>query len=313
MKKFLFPAIAVAMLAMPCQADARTRRIPITFRDTSGIRPYVPVKLNGKPYLFMVHANAALMAMTIHANANAANVTYLGNHHNGFGITTTGKTSELGYDSAKATTFDVGGFVIRNMPIGVFEIPQDVPVNGMIGIQWLRTAKAFLDFDGAQLALPETHKDAERERHRLLSRGYIAVPMQWDSSNPREAVYNVDAKVNGATGRFHVSTVASVILDDQFAHRAGIAMSDQTDRFGGPTGTTGETRTSAGSYTLELAGMTLKPTVASIYDIYTYGNDKRPEDPARQTAGYLGYDFMKANHAVLDFESGTMFLRKRAR
>lgn len=50
-------------------AQAKTACVPIQFRTVSGIRPFLPVKLNGKPFLFILHANAGFYAMANHANA----------------------------------------------------------------------------------------------------------------------------------------------------------------------------------------------------------------------------------------------------
>ncbi len=52
----LFPAVGIQAIA---QSPANIDWVPIQFRQDSGTRPFVPVLMNGKPFLFMVHSNAS--------------------------------------------------------------------------------------------------------------------------------------------------------------------------------------------------------------------------------------------------------------
>ncbi|KQM41151.1 retropepsin-like aspartic protease [Sphingomonas sp. Leaf10] len=288
--------------------EAKTHYVPITYRVTSGVRPYVPVKLNGKPFLLMVHANAGFTVMTTHANAKTAGIVKL-EHKGDYGITGTGVRSTLGRDTAILDRFDVGSFVMRELPISIFEIPQNPPINGMAGIGWLKRAKVIVDYDRARLAIPSNEADAVRERKRLQAAGFIALPMRWDPQTKR---YSVFPKVNGVAARFTVSTVGEVVIDARFAEAAEITVGESTGTFGGPTGTTGDLRKTNSPYTIELAGKRFAAPVAISYDIYAYDAEERPTTVAAQTNGELGCDFMRANHAVIDFGSGTLYLKPPA-
>lgn len=303
--RFVMVASAVASFSAVGLA-AKTTYAPITYRETSGIRPYVHVKLNGQPLLLMVHANAGFNAMITHANAKKADVRDL-HPKDQFGITSVGVKSTLGRDTATADTFTVGGSTIRRMPIQIFEIPQAPPVDGMAGIGWLKEAKVMVDYKRDRLAIPATNADAAKERRRLTTEGYIAIPMTWDATADR---YFVNPKVNGVIGRFNVSTVAQVVLDERFARARKIPLSAPIDTFGGPTGTTGDVRETADHYVLELAGEALIAPKARAYDIYAYDAETRPANTAEEVVGYLGCDFMRANGAVIDFGSGTLFVKR---
>lgn len=307
MKMPCFAAIATALVSFSADnLAARTSYVPIVYRQTSGTRPFVRVKLNDQNLLFMVHANAGFNAMTTHENAKKADVRDLV-EKDGFGITAPGVKSKLGRATATANTFTVGTSTIRHMPIQVFEIPQTIPVDGMAGIGWLRQAKVMVDYRRNRLAIPETNADAAKERQRLIAEGYVAIPMIWDATANR---YFVTAKVNGEPGRFDVSTVSYVVLDEQFARTSKIALSAPIGTFGGPTGATGNERENVDRYTLELSGNMLVAPKAHIYDIYAYDGETRPANHTDQVAGYLGCDFMRANSAVIDFGMGTLFVKR---
>lgn len=307
MRLLRFVAVASALAGFSAAGlSAKTTYVPIIYRETSGIRPYVHVKLNHQPLLLMVHGNASFNAMTTHANAQKSRVRDL-RARDQYGISSGGVKSALGRSTGTVDSFTVGASTIRNMPIQVFEIPQTPPVDGMAGIGWLRQAKVMVDYKRHRLAMPATDADAAKERKRLEAEGYVAITMTWDAAARR---YFVNPKVNGVPGRFTVSTVAEVVLDEQFARARKIALSGPMSTFGGPTGTTGDRRETAEHYSLELAGEALIAPKAQAYDTYAYDAQVRPADPEQQVAGILGCDFMRANSAVIDFGSGTLFVKR---
>ena len=296
--------ITAAALLAGTPATSRSSHVPITWRTTSGTRPYAPVVLDGKPFLFMVHGGADAFAMTTHANAAKAGVTDLVQKGR-YGIKKIGEVSSLGRADATAKTFAIGGVTTRDMPLQVFEIPQDPPVDGMVGIRWLRASKTFVDFAKSELIVPEGPTDADAERATLLKQGYVAHPMTWDAA---VAQYAISAVVNGAPATMRVGTVSDDFLDEPFARAHGLALVQQDGTYGGPTGTTGHFYKTTVPYSLTLNGKPLLTDVATVFDTYAYEAKPRPTTGVL-AAGTFGADFMRRNQAVIDFGSGTLFLK----
>ena len=67
-------ALLTLACILPCTASAQVQYVPLEFRTVEGIRPFVPVEVNGTPFVFMVHANASFYVMSTHANAAKAGV-----------------------------------------------------------------------------------------------------------------------------------------------------------------------------------------------------------------------------------------------
>ncbi|KAB7768794.1 hypothetical protein CKY51_08490 [Xanthomonas maliensis] len=283
---------------------AATQEVPLVYRQIGGTRPYVRVKLNGTPLLLMVHGNAGFSVMTTHANARKAGITAM-TPEGQYGISQPGKVSPLGRASAVAKTFQVGGRTDHDLKIAIFEIPQTSPNDGMIGLPWLRQSKALIDFNRNRLVLPENEAEVQAAHVRLQKAGYIAHPMTWDDKDAR---YVVLPTINGVSGRFVVSTVADISIDAPFAQRAAVALGTAGQEYGGPTGTTGQTRRTQGPFAIVLDGQALHSVEAGVYDLYAYDGTTRPSDATLKN-GYLGCDFMRANHAVIDFGAGILFLK----
>ncbi|KLD69688.1 hypothetical protein Y887_15645 [Xanthomonas pisi DSM 18956] len=255
--------------------------------------------------LLMLHANAGFAVMTTHANAAKAGITDLVSEGQ-YGINAPGQLSPLGRAHAVAKTFQVGHRLDHDLKISVFEVPQDPPIDGMIGITWLKDAKALVDYGNDRLLLPESDLDIQAEHTRLRKQGYVAHPMTWDAADRR---YTVSPSVNGVAGKFVVSTVADIWIDAPFAQRAGIALAPTAESFGGPTGATGEVRSTQGELGMVLDGQPLRSAKGSVMDLYDYDDEPRPADTSTWRSGYLGCDFMRANQAVIDFASGLLFIK----
>lgn len=297
----------MALVAALCAATpiaARPSHVPITYRETSGTRPYVPVAVNGTTLLFMVHAQNDGYAMTTHANAAKAGVTDL-IQKGKYGIAAIGKVSGLGRASAHVHAFAVGGLVTPDMPIDVFEVPQTPPVDGMLGVKWLRASGTFVDFARNELIVPNGPHDAEAERAMLLRQGYVAHPMSW---NPAHDQFTIHPVVAGVPVTFRVGTVGDDVLDETFARAQAIPLVLQEGTYGGPTGTTGHFYETKGAYPFTLDGKPFKTATATVFDTYAYEGKPHPAS-ADAVAGTVGCDFMRANAAVIDFGSGTLFLK----
>ncbi|MEF9421423.1 hypothetical protein [Xanthomonas citri] len=264
------------------------------------------VQLNGHKFLFMVHANTNFYAMTTHANAEKAGIRDLLKQGD-YGISAAGEKSKLGNAKASVENFQIGSSIIAPMPIRVFEIPQDPPVDGMVGLMWLKKTKAVVDYAQGQISIPAKEEDLKEEGRRLEKLGYIAHKMKWDEKEMR---YIVAPKVNGGGERkFVVSTVSYFVIDEQSAKESSVQVGEVVDTYGGPTGAVGDERASLGDIELFLDGQKLASPAARIYDIYAYDGSARPTAKKDRVDGFLGCDFMLANHAIIDFGSELIYFK----
>jgi hypothetical protein len=306
MKALKYPFLAlVAMLAGVSSVEAATSYAPVQFRTVSGIRPFVQVLLNGKPFLFMVHSNAGFYMMTTHANAAAAGVTNLENLDN-YGISSPGHLSGLGRAKAVLEQLQVADDKAANVPLLVFEVPQDPPMEGMLGVRWLRAKRAILDYDRSRLALPENPQDSETEDRALAADAYVPHPMIWDETH---SIFFVHATVNGTPVDMDVSTVAENGLDIEFARKASIPVGPVVDQYDGPKGSTGEDFIAKKQVSITIDGQQTAPAQPHIYDMYAYDSEERKPDPDAEHLARIGADFMLANQAVIDFGTNTLFIR----
>jgi hypothetical protein len=297
---------ALVALSGTSTAIADVTYTPIHFRTISGIRPFVDVRMNGKPFLMMVHANAGFYAMTTHANATSIGVSGLVKKSN-FGISSEGHVSELGRAETTLTELRVGDSKVKNVPLSVFEVP--VPdMQGMLGIDWLRAERVIVDYDADRIGIALTKGDSTSADRDLIDRGYLPHKMIWD---PKQGIYYVMAAVNGVPARLTVSTVSTNIIDTAYAHSAKVGVGPVVDQFDGPKGTQGDVFLSRGAVSIIIDGQATASDQLQILDTYAYNAERRPSDPSMAVQGVLGAQFMLANQAVIDFGSETLFLPKR--
>lgn len=76
----------------------------------------------------MVHSNAAFKMMTTQANAEKAGVKDA-TYKDSYGISTFGHVSTLGRSRGVLPSLEVGDRMFANVPINIFEVPQDVPMD----------------------------------------------------------------------------------------------------------------------------------------------------------------------------------------
>lgn len=298
---FLFAAGAALAYASPAQV-AYT---PVTFRQVSGTRPFVRVELNGKPFLFMVHANAKLYAMTNHANAAVAGMDHL-EKKNDYGIETNGKVSNLGRAEATLKSLQVGPSSSNAVALSVFETPQDPPMDGMLGMAWLRDKRVIVDYDQARVGFPTTPAGGKEEDKRLTTLGWVAHKMRWDAMTRS---YYVSGTVNGAPVQLQVGTVAQNTLNEDFARTALVTLGPKVDEFGGPAGATGDVFIAKTPVHIEVDGQETAPIQPLIWNFDAYNSSKNPSG----IQATLGADFMLANVAVIDFGTETLLIKPRAR
>jgi len=276
--------------------------VPIVFRRVSGIRPFVEITMNGKPFQMMVHANATLYAMTTHANADMIGLSGLGKQSD-YGISSEGNRSDLGRTSATLESLRVGDHEATNVRLSVFEVPQDPKIDGMLGINWLRSQRAIVDYDAYRVGTAKTAADSTAVDGELLKRGYIAHKMTWDPVAQR---YSVQGALGGVPMRLAISTVAESMLDSIFAQAHGIQLGPVVDQEGGPKGSLVDSRITKYQLQLAVDGQQTAPVQPLSFDPYAYSSVPRPEKTDFDAS--LGADFMLANQAVIDFGSEILFV-----
>jgi hypothetical protein len=283
-------------------AEAGVAFVPIQFRNDSGTRPFVPVSMNGKPFLMMVHANAKLYAMTTHANAASIGLADPGKNSN-YGISSAGHLSNLGRGEATLASLQVGSSRSSNVALSVFEIPQTPPTDGILGMDWLRDQRAIVDYDEYRLGIPSSLQASRLLDQHLLARGLVAHHMTWD---PTTQGFYVICQIGGVTTRMGVSTVAQIVIDSNFARAAGLELGPVVDQNGGPQGALVDSMLFKRQVSVVIDGQKVASAQPLSFDLSAYSSVKQPTGP--HDDGYLGADFMLANQAVIDFGTETLFL-----
>jgi hypothetical protein len=297
--------VAAATLSFASQsATARITYIPIQYRQDAGTRPFIPAKLGGKTLLMMVHSGAGFYMMTTHKNARAAGLDKL-TSLDSYGISAVGHVSALGRARTTLPSLVVGDREARNVPLLVFEIPQTVPTDGMLGVGWLTANRVILDFDAGRAGLPASAQDSVAADAALVARGYVSHKML----NDPKTGYYVMGVINGVAARFSVNTVMGNVLDSEYAKRSGIALGPVIDEAGGPKGAVLPVHITKYQLAVSIDGQATAPTQPLSWDLAAYHSE--PPGSVKDNLA-LGAEFMLANQAVIDFGSGTLFIPKLA-
>ncbi len=304
--KFMSALIALSTtLAVAIPGSAQIAFTPIHFKEDSGIRPFVDVKMNGRSFELMVHSSADFYLMTNHAIAESIGVANLKKTQE-FGIDSPGHVSPLGKAVSVLETLEIAGREQAHVPVDVFETPNP-EMQGMLGIRWLRSQLVIVDYDTYRVGIPRTIHDSEQEDARLIGLGFQKLKMTWDARTER---YFIAGTINGVAGRFLVSTVSHDFLDPVFAKRAGVELGPVIGRGHGPTGTTVDELLAKREITIAIDGLQTASNQPRIMDTYAYAGEKAPANAAERIDGTIGTDFMLANQAVIDFGTESMFLRR---
>jgi hypothetical protein len=262
--------------------------VPLTFRQVSGLRPFVAAEVSGLPVRLMVHSNAGFRAMVTHDVAARAGLALAPVERADYGIEAVGRLGTRGRTTATAT-IRVGPDLAEDVEVSVFDVPQDEPVDGMLGIGWLRERRVTVDLGEGVLRFDAPALDG--------------TAMTWDD---QWQAYVVDVTVADRPARFVVSTVAGVVVDAVAAERLGLSLGEVTDRDGGPTGTVVEVRSVTSAWTVDLEGRPLLVEDSTTWDLYEYADRDRPADGA--VDGFLGCTMLVAARAVVDFGRGVIAL-----
>ena len=244
----------------------------------------------------MVHGNARVYLSLVHSVAEELNGGPLA------------KVDEYGYTPRGKASIDVPALRlgsatfegIRAVPVFDFTDRAKAPVQGMLGTRFLTGARAAVDFTSSTLLLgvaPSGEPDAG-----LLARGYRAVPTVAlpDGRMTIDVFFPAIERAIPIT----LSTVADAVMLHRPLFDGAVPMR--------PAGLDhSPSRTSPAVFSssrvaFEVEGSAFEAP-ATLQDLAEYGS---VEESELTTFGMLGFDWMRANGAVLDYANRRLYVRR---
>ncbi len=275
-----------------------TQTIPLTTVVFSGHRYLATADFGiGTPVPLMIHGNAGMFLMLTHE---------VGARVNGGPVK---QTEAYGYSSRGKGTIDVprmrlGAQRFSNLrKVPVFDFTEDgtSPAKGMVGVPFLVGARAAVDFSRDVMILGVKRSTAPNRK--LLAVGYKYVRLAIGPTNK----VTVPARFPGldSTVTITPSTVSTALTLHHSLFAGRIPMrADTTGPDRSPSRTSPAVFISDG-VDFELAGVPFK-TPASLEDFAEYANVPASEI---ESVGLLGYDWMKAHSAVIDYANHYLYFR----
>jgi len=216
------------------------------------------------------------------------------------------------YGVAIIRSFRAGNFTLKNVPVAIAPDIAAMKIygrpNGLLGLQELMKFGAVLDLSRHMIylhPLPVPNELSRDLRKILIGHGYTPVTMTFTSRHLR-----VPGEANNKPCHLLVDTGAFVTaLDRSFAAAADIPAQPTLVTAHG----VGRTASSVGLATfgsLWIGNYQIKRPSASILPL-----DSRilGRGTMSEVSGLLGIDYLAMNSAILDFISGTLYLRQPPR
>ena len=268
-----------------------------------GNRYHLPIQSNGKPGNLLVDTGAP-MTLLYRSSLGQLNLTESKTTQHVSGAFGRGR-DVYGMTTIKALT--AGNCVLTNVPVAVVSDNSYSRrlSNGVLGLPELIRFGAVLDLQNHLLYLRPSRppESVASEIKAILSRqGYTAVPLLLKKNK----VYAVGA-VNGVSCHFIVDTGGFLTaLDARFAVRTKLNVGATPivgQGLGGssPVGITKLTSLRIGNYEIKNASASVAPLNPAIFEANS------------DTAGLLGAEYLAINRAIVDFVSGTLYLRPPGR
>ncbi len=273
------------------------RSVALRFVVDSGRRAVVDASVDGVDVRMLVHANAGFLAMLTHDTAFRINGRRVVKESD-FGLGHDLELSPSGRGHIRVRTLEVADALIVDARIEVFDLPT-VNWDGMLGLAWLASTGAVVDFGRARLSIP-IDGNARAALLPEVDAGVSAVPLTRD---PETGRFLCALSLNGdpdSCSRFVASTVGETILDIECARRHGIERGEQVGEEHGPGGAVVLAHRASRPVTFSAGGIELTTITPEISDIYAYSDTARPEG-SEIVAGYLGADLLAARRGVIDF------------
>jgi len=304
-------AIAAAAAA---PAQARMQYAPFAIVAHFGDRPVVEARIDATPIALQVHSGAS---GTIEITPEAADALgYRDRTPSGrYGIDRSGHLAAAGASRTSLRRLSVGPSVVADAPAFVHALPGakvELPgagEAGMLGIGWLRSTRAVVDFERKRIGFADAAADSAGERERLVAAGYAALRMVWDE---KEACYLIDARLDGHPARLIVNTVSQGYLDLPSARAAGLKFGGRTGTAGGPGGASVPVHKPLKPVRVQIGGVDYGRIQPPAWDTGAYlsAASKRAGGPIQ---GALGATFWIAQKASIDFGDGWLLLAPPAR
>ena len=247
----------------------------------------------GRPVPLMVHGNARVFLSLVHAVAEEL----LGGP--------LAKVEEYGYTARGKASIDVRAMRLagatfeglNDVPVFDFSDAPDPPVEGMLGTRFLRAARAAVAFSSDELLLGVAASDEPDPA--LVERGYRVVRTV-ALADGRMSIDVVFPSIERAIP-ITLSTVANALMLHRPVFDRRVAM-QAAGLDHSPSATSPEVFT-AEQVAFEIEGAAFA-SVASFQDLAEYGKVSEPE---LETAGMLGFDWMRAHGAVLDYANRYLY------
>jgi len=250
-----------------------------------GLKHTVPLMIHGNASMFLALTHE--VAEPIHGGPIPKVADY-GYSSKGKGVI---QVPEMTMDGRRFSNLD-------SVPVFDFTEERGGPVQGMLGVPFLVAARAAVDFanDALILGVPRT----AGPDGKLSARGYKVVPIRVTPQH--RVVMDVTFPSIGRTLAVTPSTVANALTLHRGAFQGRVPMTKAGSPDRSPS------RTSPDLYTsdrveFELAGVRLA-SPATFENFAEYANIPESEIG---TYGMLGYDWMKAHRAVLDYANGYLY------
>ena len=249
----------------------------------------------GRSVPLMVHGNARVYLSLAHAVAEELNGGPLA------------KVEDYGYTARGKSSMDVPGLRLggatfegrRDVPVFDFTDEPNAPVQGMLGTRFLTSARAAVDFASDTLLLGVASSDEPDPG--LLAPGARAVPTFAlpDGRMTIDVVFPAIARAIPIT----LSTVAGALMLHRPLFQGSVPMRP-AGRDHSPSGTSPAVFASE-RVAFEVEGTAFEAP-ATFQDLAEYGS---VEESQLTTFGMLGFDWMRAHGALLDYANRRLYFR----
>jgi|GEM_PF-3250049 len=209
----------------------------------------------------------------------------------------------LGFDSVGVTTIDslgIGCFILEDptlasVDLHSFRTSDGGGVEGLLGYDFFSRFKIGF-FDDDTLVVAESGGD-------LDAADYERIPLEFVANVPV-----VEGEVSGTRGKFMIDTgnAFELILYTPFMEKAELDHIATEDDYGSATGIGGSNTVSMISVDTLSVGPIHIPDVQALYSPEGFG-----VAGAREAAGNIGIGLLKRFDWMLDYRSGTLFIKKK--
>jgi predicted aspartyl protease len=269
----------------------------------------LPINSNGKAGDLLIDTGAG-MSTIYSASLGKLGLTAIATEHVVHGAF--GKGSErVGRTTIQSLT--MGNCTLLNVPVGVVSDPEGRGIyrrygvsDGILGRREMYKFGGIIDLGSGLFFLRPTGPSKEigiAVRSILTAQGYTAVAME----NARRHL-SVPASVNGWECRLLVDTGAFLTLIDRDAARKARIGGTRTWARARGLGKSGGELSLARFPRLRIGTYEIKSASAAVIAL---DNDLLGHGTATEVAGLLGADYLGSNSAVIDFNSGILYLKAK--